>query len=274
MEQELEVAKVLAVRAGSVLMTYYQRSIQVDWKGPGDPVTAADREANDLIVTNLGREYPTHAVLSEEEPDDLTRLGMSHVWMIDPMDGTREFIEHRDEFAVQIGLVVQGLPVLGVVYQPTTDKLYYAARGLGAFLKSSASGTPVPLRVSTERRASRLVMAVSRSHRSARVDAVRKRMRIKHSIQTGSVGLKIGALCEGLAHLYIHPGNRTFVWDTCGPEAILREAGGRLTDLSNNCLQYGGREIRNPHGLVASNGVVHDRAVRVTQSVLESFKSR
>jgi len=269
MDKELDLAKKLAVQAGSLLMKYYQQTITVDWKGPGDPVTAADREASELIVTNLVREFPKHAVLSEEEPDNLNRLDLSHVWMIDPMDGTREFIEHRDEFAVQIGLVVGGVPVVGVVYQPTTNKLYYAAQGMGAFLESN--GTTVPLHVSPEDTASRMTMAVSRSHRSARVDAIRQRLGIKTIVRTGSVGLKVGAVCEGRAHLYIHTGSRTNLWDTCGPEAILREAGGRMTDVSNNPLQYGSRELRNPNGLIASNGVIHDRAVQVTESVLASF---
>src|SRR5213594_1634444 len=129
-----------ALGAGNILMDYYKRSISIDWKAPGDPVTAADREASELIVSGVTREFPDHGVLCEEEPDDLSRLQRAHVWMIDPMDGTREFIEHRDEFAVQIGLVVDRTPVLGVVYQPTAGKLYYAARGLGAFLDSGGSG--------------------------------------------------------------------------------------------------------------------------------------
>src|SRR2546422_10798227 len=111
MERELEVAKKLGLGAGSILMDYYKRDISIDWKAPGDPVTVADREASEFIVSNLKREFPQHAVLSEEEADDLVRLGRSHVWMVDPMDGTPEFIEHRGDFAVQIRLIVGGQPV-------------------------------------------------------------------------------------------------------------------------------------------------------------------
>ena len=269
MEKELDVARQLAVRAGSILMDYYQQAVTVDWKAPGDPVTAADREASELIVTKLAREFPQHAVLSEEEPDDLNRLDRSHVWMVDPMDGTREFIEHRGEFAVQIGLAVAGVPVLGVVYQPSANKLYYAVKGMGAFLETN--GTTIPLHVSREQTASRLTMAVSRSHRSARVDTIRQRLRINNVVRSGSVGLKVGAVCEGRAHLYIHTGGRTYLWDTCGPEAILREAGGHMTDVSNDPLQYDLHELQNLNGLIASNGVIHDRAVQITRSVLANF---
>jgi 3'(2'), 5'-bisphosphate nucleotidase len=221
-----------------------------------------------MIVSSLAHEFPKHAILSEEEPDSLSRLDESHVWMIDPMDGTREFIEHRGEFAVQIGLAIDTTPVLGVVYQPTTNKLYYAADGLGAFLQSD--GTVTRLKVSNEQIASRLTMAVSRSHRSGRVEAIRQRLQIPNVLRSGSVGLKVGLLCEGRAHLYIHTGSRTHLWDTCAPEAILREAGGRLTDISNEPLRYGAREHHNPNGLIASNGVIHERAVQVTQSVVAS----
>jgi 3'(2'), 5'-bisphosphate nucleotidase len=270
MEKELAIAKKLALQAGSILMEYYEQSFTVDWKAPGDPVTAADRKASQLIVKNLGSEFPGHAVLSEEEPVNFERLQESHVWMVDPMDGTREFIEHRGEFAVQIGLVVEGTPVVGVVYQPTTQKLYYAAKGMGAFLE--ATGSPKPLHVSEEATASQMTIAVSRSHRSARVEAIREQLHIPNVLSTGSVGLKVGAICEGLAHLYVHTGGRTFVWDTCGPEAILREAGGRMTDVSDQPLRYDGRELQNLNGLIASNVAIHERAVRVTQSVLERFR--
>src|SRR5262245_7982180 len=243
MEKQLEIAKRLARDAGAILMKFYVPGVAVDWKAPGDPVTAADREASALIVSNLAREFPNDAILSEEEPDNLDRLERSHVWMVDPMDGTREFIEHRGEFAVQIGLTVDGAPVLGVVYQPITNKLYYAARGLGAFLESNSG--PERLHVSKETTASRITLAVSRSHRSARVEAIRERLRIRNVMRMGGVGLKVGAVCEGKAHVYIHTGSRTHLWDTCGPEAILIEAGGRMTDIFNNPLNYGGRELRN-----------------------------
>jgi 3'(2'), 5'-bisphosphate nucleotidase len=266
MQKELEVAKNLGLEAGAILMDYYRQGTAVDWKAPGDPVTAADRDSSQLIVDGLRREFPDHAILCEEEPDDLIRLQRSHVWMIDPMDGTREFIEHRGEFAVQIGLVVNGTPVVGVVYHPTLNKLYYAAAGGGAFLQ--ADGSTTPLHVSVEQVASRLVIVESRSHRSARVQAIRQRMRIKESILTGSVGLKVGIVCEGRAHVYVHTGSRTHLWDTCGPEAILREAGGRITDVYNAPLRYDTGDTRNLHGIVVTNGVIHDRVVQVSQSVL------
>src|SRR5215467_11986347 len=128
-----------------------------------------------------------------------------------------------------IGLVSEGIPVLGVVYQPCTDKLYAAATGVGAILEQD--GQSHVLQVSPEQNASQMTIAMSRSHRSGRIDELAQRLRIGHEIRTGSVGLKVGLICEAAAHIYVHLGTHTQIWDTCAPEAILFEAGGRLTDI-------------------------------------------
>src|SRR6185295_20263490 len=121
---ELQTAKELALGAGDILLEHYQQSIAVQWKERGDPVTAADKAASRFITRELKQRFPNDAVLSEEEKDDTSRLSTARVWIVDPMDGTTEFVAGRDEFAVMIGLAVQGKPVLGVVYQPTQRKLY------------------------------------------------------------------------------------------------------------------------------------------------------
>lgn len=266
MKKELQAAREIALGAGAILLDHFSRPARVDWKGPNDPVTTADRAASAYIVAELQRLFPADGILSEEAPDDQSRLGRRRVWLVDPMDGTSEYIARRSEFAVMIGMVLDGVPVVGVVYQPVTRKLYFAAAGNGAFLQQN--GDPRRLYVSPERTASRMVIALSRSHSSSRVDHIRERLRIQKSVRTGSVGLKVGLICEGEAHLYVHTGNRTKTWDTCGPEAILREAGGRMTDARNAPLQYTSREVRNLHGVVATNGIAHDRIVKVTQSVV------
>ena len=141
---------------------------------------------------------------------------------------------------------------------------------MGAFLESD--GAAVPLHVSKEQTAAKMTMAFGRTTRPVRTEAIRQQLRIPDLIVLGSVGLKVGLICEGRAHLYVHTGVRTHLWDTCGPEAILLEAGGRMTDMSGQPLQYTAREPRNANGLIASTGVIHERAVRVTQSVVESFR--
>src|SRR5215472_54633 len=132
---ELKEVCRIAKGAGAILGKYHPETTAVEWKAPGDPVTIADRRASEFIVDEIRRLFPSDGILSEEMADDPSRIYQSRVWMIDPMDGTREFIAGRDDFAVMIGLVVNGTPQLGVVYQPSTDKMYYAAAGFGASLQ-------------------------------------------------------------------------------------------------------------------------------------------
>lgn len=264
--EELIEVKRVARAAGRILMRYYRALDTVEWKSPGDPVTVADREANDFIVEELRRLFPEDAILSEEMADTGDRLTQRRVWMIDPMDGTREFIEHRPDFAVQIGLIVDGTPTLGVVYQPITDKLFFAERGRQAFLENG--GNTTRLHVSKESTSSQMAIVLSRSHRSGRVDLIAQEFGIRHSLRMGGVGLKVGLICEGQAHLYLHLGNKTHVWDTCAPEAILTEAGGRMTDAFGDPLQYTRAEVTNPHGVIASTGLIHDRVLAVVHRVL------
>jgi|SRR5262245_7088391 len=269
MKNELEKAKELAVTAGSLLLKHYRGVPAISWKRPGDPVTAADRAAGKFLVGELNRLFPDDGILSEEGSDDPARFSKARVWIIDPMDGTKEFIDRLGEFAVMIGLAVDGTATLGVVYQPVTRKIYYAVSGQGAFLERK--GDIRQLRVSTETDPLRMSIALSRSHNSSQVDLIRDRLGIEGTIRSGSVGLKVGMICEGCVHLYLHTGSRTYQWDTCAPEIILREAGGRMTDVYGASLRYNKPELRNLRGVIASNGTLHDRIIEVTTEVLTGF---
>ena len=265
MQKELDTAIELAVSAGGLLLEHYEHKPEVTWKGCGDPVTQADRLASAFLIHGLRSRFPNDAIVSEEEPDDPARFRQSRVWIIDPMDGTREFIEHRSEFAVMIGLAKEGKPVLGVIYHPATKKLYCAADGLGAVLKEQAGATP--LRVSRESDPRRMTIAVSRSHHSPTIDVVCKRLMITKAIQSGSIGLKVGLICEGRAHLYLDMSGRTSQWDTCAPVALLQAAGGRMTDLKGMPLRYNSPDLRHRNGLIASNDTIHDRIVEAANYV-------
>ncbi len=266
MDKELEVARRLAREAGAILMGFYKNDAKVEWKGYDDPVTAADKAANTMLVRELARAFPNDAILSEEAEDDQVRLTKERVWMVDPMDGTKQFIEKLDEFAVMIGLAVAGEPKVGVVYNPATDRMFYAAPGIGAFVEEAL--TTKRMRVSDLSDPTRMVAAMSRSHHSPTVDAIRKRLGSTGELRSGSVGLKLGLICEGRAHIYIHAGAKTNQWDTCAPEAILRAAGGIITDNFGEPLQYNTSHVRNLKGIIATNGTIHDRVVKETTAVL------
>jgi 3'(2'), 5'-bisphosphate nucleotidase len=263
MKAELQTAQDLALRSGELLLEHYAKEPSVEWKGRNDPVTAADRAASRFIVEQLRKRFPNDAILSEEEKDDLNRMRNSRVWVIDPMDGTKEFIARRGEFAVMIGLAVNGVAQLGVVYQPTEDKLYSAAPGGGATLRER--GTVRALHVSETGDFAQATMALSRSHLSGTTESIRKKLGIERTLQTGSIGIKVGLICEGRADVYVQ-GRGTSLWDTCAPEAILHEAGGRMTDSLGHPFRYDVAEVRNLRGVIATNGTLHDKVVETVRA--------
>jgi 3'(2'), 5'-bisphosphate nucleotidase len=261
MINELQAAKELAIQAGAILLEYYSASPSIEWKGTNNPVTTADKAASRFLVDEIKRRFPSDGILCEEEQDDSQRLDRARVWMIDPMDGTKEFISHRGEFSVMIGLAIDGRPVVGAVYQPTEGKLYHAAAGHGAFVETADGRRP--LQVSQESDLSKITIAVSRSHHSGISERIINALGVQHILHSGSSGLKVGLICERKADLYIHPGPGTSQWDSCAPDAIIHEAGGRMTNISNLPMTYNTADRRNLEGIVASNGVIHDRVIDV-----------
>lgn len=268
MERELETACRLAREAGALVLEIYQEKVKVEWKTSTEPVTLADKRANQHIVEILHQEFPQDGILAEESPDTERRLSRSRVWMVDPVDGTTEFIKRNGEFAVMIGLAVEGKPVVGAVYQPTTDVLYYASAGAGAFMVRD--GQTKRLTVSRTATTAEMCIAVSRSHRSRRIDSICRRLGLAREVQSGSVGLKVGLIAKQRCDLYIHVSNKTCQWDACAPDIILREAGGQFTDLTGAPLLYNRPDPRNWGGIVASNGPAHAQIVAATQAVLEA----
>jgi 3'(2'), 5'-bisphosphate nucleotidase len=276
-ERELRAAVELARRAGEAALAYYGGPLRVEHKEEFDePVTQADRAVNELIVSALQREFPGDGILAEESVDTERRLSRERVWMVDPLDGTKGFIAGTGDFAVQIGLAVAGRSALGVLYAPATDVLYWAARGHGAWVlrPTSEAGRSLRaerLRVSDERELSRVRLAESRSHRGPRMDAVVRSLGVRAEIKSHSVGIKVGLLVERQADLYIHMSPKTKQWDTCAPEAVLTEAGGRMTDLWGEPLRYNTRDVLNRNGLVASNGAAHASVVGRMRPLLAEF---
>jgi 3'(2'), 5'-bisphosphate nucleotidase len=259
-EREEAFAARMACEAGAVVSRWYAGDCRVDWKGKNDPVTEADREANTLIVDAIRREFPGDAILAEESADDRSRLANDRLWLVDPLDGTREFVDHVGQFVVMIGFADRRRAVAGAVFHPVSGRLLRARSGAGAFVEES--GAKRPLRVSAEALASNARLMVSRSHRSEKLDAMKTALGITREEPCGSVGLKIARLAEAAADLYIHAGGGTKEWDVAAPEIILREAGGSFTDATGKPFEYNREDIRTPSPFVASNGVLHAEVLR------------
>lgn len=265
--QELKAAIRLAREAGAIVKTFYDVPLTVRWKDPSDPVTEADRAVNAYLVKQFSQLFPADGVLAEESKDDLSRLQRERVWIIDPLDGTAEFIAHNGEFCIMIGLAVAGKPVVGVVYQPIDDILYTAMLGAGSFVEEF--GDRYRLHVSKQQEIKKLRLVVSRSHRPPLVDSVITRMGLQRERSIGSVGLKIGLIARGRAEFYVHPNAGTKEWDTCAPDIIVQEAGGMMTDCWGRPLRYNQSDVVRRHGVLASHRVLHNQIADVVGEVLD-----
>jgi 3'(2'), 5'-bisphosphate nucleotidase len=252
---ELAVARDVAREAGVLSLRYHDTGIEVERKAGDEPVTRADREASELIVARLSREFPGDIVISEEGADDRRRLDPSaRVWYVDPIDGTRDFIRGAAGFATMIGLAIGGNPRLGVVYQPIGERSFWSV-GDRAWVSDAAGERPLRCAPTADLAEIRLV--ASKSHRTAKIDDVKNALGIADELNIGSVGLKVALIALGDRDLYVNPSSQSKAWDTCAPEAILAGAGGRLTDLWGDPLRYDDPDMRNRRGLLASNGILH-----------------
>lgn len=275
LKHELETAIDLSLSAGRSILDHYVTDFAAEEKlgvdSYSEPVTIADRDASRLIVDGLAAGFADDFVLSEEEPDDVERrLATSRVWIVDPLDGTAGFVKKDGDFSVQIGLAIDGEAVLGVVYQPFHDRLFYAAKGSGAFLRDG-NQQPVILHTSKHTSLNHLKLAMSRNHASPRMNRVIDHFGFTEIIRRGSVGLKVGLIAERICDIYIHPSPRTKLWDTCAPQIILEEAGGKFTDIFGGDIKYDRADLQNHDGILASNGAVHAAARAHLQTVLAEF---
>jgi 3'(2'), 5'-bisphosphate nucleotidase len=275
LEKELEVSIILARLAGDLIMDFYAKGVETEQKlgvdNFAEPVTIADRASSRLIVEGLAKAFPEDGILSEEEKDVIEiRAAKSRVWMIDPIDGTQGFINKDGDFGVQIGLTENGEAILGIVFLPAENTLYYASKNAGTFLVKN-NAAPIKLQVSDKADLSQMTLVASRNHRSPKMRRIVETLGLKREIQRGSVGLKVGQIAERKADLYVHLSPRTKYWDTCAPQVILEEAGGEMSDLFGTPLRYDSRDVQNHNGIVATNGAAHETVISGLKSLLNEF---
>ena len=275
LQHELKTAVALARLAGKRILEHYETDFVTEQKLGVDnlyePVTIADKEASRIIVDGLEAAFPEDYVLSEEETDDAARrLVARRVWIIDPIDGTAGFVKKDGDFAVQIGLAESGMPIVGVVFLPWHDSMSFAVKGGGSFTQIG-DAEPLKMHTSTHTVLSEMTAAVSRNHPSSRMQRIAQHFAFRGIVNRGSVGLKAGLIADQTCDIYIHPGPRTKLWDTCGPQIILEEAGGRFTDLFGDDLRYDRAELQNLNGILATNGPAHTAAVAHLRPLLTEF---
>lgn len=267
--KEIEVACRLAREAGEILLEVYAGEFEVVYKpGGGGPVTVADQRANDHIVAGLRAAFPGDGVVAEESEDTSDAQRFERCWFVDPLDGTREFVDGTGQFAVHIGLAERGEAVAGVVYEPLPDKLF---RGIvGGSCELEVAGRSTVLRLGADAHEP-LRMVASRAHPSAGLAWIQSVLGIETISQMGSVGIKCGVIASGEAELYVHASRKSYRWDACAPEAIVRAAGGFFGDMGGAFYRYDGPELQNLRGILACHPTALEEVLPIVrQLALES----
>lgn len=236
----------LSRQAGRAIMTVYSEvDTAVEYKRDNSPLTQADLASHKIIVEALTALTPDWPVLSEEsnEIPYNERSLWGYFWLVDPLDGTKEFLRRNGEFTVNIALMHNGAPILGVVYAPALDKMYFAAQGLGAF--KEIGGVATPIKVAKVENGTVQIVA-SRSHRSQDENFDQFALGFeKYELVPMGSSLKFCLVAEGVAHVYPRTGP-TMEWDTAAAHCIVEEAGGRVTDLEGSPLKYNKPVLLNP----------------------------
>ena len=246
----VERIRIIALLAGAEIMTIYNSDFAVHTKADASPVTEADRAAENLITPAIRAVTDAWPIVAEEAAaaGEAPALDGGPFWLVDPLDGTKQFVSRRGEFTVNIGLIDAGVPVLGVVHAPAIGATYWGGP-LGAFAETDgAAARPIGVRRPA---ADGLVAAVSRSHRTPALDDYLATLPIKEEITSGS-SIKFCMVAAGRADLYPRIG-RTMEWDTAAGHAVVRAAGGRVNTLDGAELTYGKPGFENPDFIVSGS---------------------
>jgi 3'(2'), 5'-bisphosphate nucleotidase len=253
-EINFDKVQEIALGAGKLIMEVYRLpdfTDLIDTKADNSPLTLADKKSNDYIVAGLKSLTPQIPIISEEEkeiPFDV-RKNWSIFWLVDPLDGTKEFIKRNGEFTVNIGLIVNGYPVAGVIYAPALDEMYYGQIGKGSF--KSSNGKTFPIKVSD--RKTNLIAVGSRSHAAKEEEEFFLKFNVADRISKGS-SLKFCLLAEGSADLYYRHGP-TMEWDTGAGQAIVEASGGLVVNLGKKRFEYNKESLLNSSFICASDEV-------------------
>ena len=253
---ELDIAIKAAQEASSVILEIYQKDYNTYTKTDNSPVTDADLKSNKIINKILSN--TKYSILSEEDIDDQSRLSKDMIWIVDPLDGTSDFIDKTGEFTVMIALIQNKKPILGVIAWPTEKILFVAQKNCGAFRYSNNKWDKISVTKIDELPKCRTVG--SRHHLSEKEKKFIKKIGIEDFTSIGS-SLKVGKISSGQAEAYITTTNKMKEWDTAASYCIVSEAGGKMTDMLGNDLTYNNKNVHHQNGILVTNGLIHDKIV-------------
>ena len=277
LHHELSVAVDLAKKAGDRVRGR-SKSAQIRYKSEDEsPVTDADEAADKIIHAGLSAAFSNDAIVSEESFLPGTLLSaQGRVWFVDPIDGTSNYIKGGDEYTVMIGLVIDGKPVLGVVYQPATNILWQAIHTADFSLceRIDADGHKKELDIQKHPVSpSGIVLTLSRSHSSTALSSFLEELPLLQVLRRSSVGTKMALIAEGQVDLYLTPARRLKLWDLCAPYVILRAAGGIITGLDESPLVFG-EQIEHRKGILATTPLCYALIKPKLVSTFEKWRTR
>jgi 3'(2'), 5'-bisphosphate nucleotidase len=255
-------ALAIAQEAADLVLRVYAQPFEVEYKAADDPVTRADREANDLVCERLARSFPGIPVVAEES-DPSAYAGFANagaVWFVDPLDGTREFVAGNGEFAVMIGFAERGRATVGVIVAPVWGRAFVGVVQEEAW-EVAADGSRRPIHVTSRASIAGASFVVSRSRDPERARALSSSMGAREAVAHGSSGLKGVLVATGVHDVYVQPGNAGMRWDACATEALVIAAGGACTQADGTPFDYGSEQLANADGLVATNGLLHETVI-------------
>ena len=252
----LESVMEAIIQAGERIREIYDTDFEVNKKDDDSPITKADLESNKILRSVL--EKTGIPILSEEDVDDKSRLTSEKVWIVDPLDGTQDFVNRTGEFTILVGLVENHVPVMGLVYLPIKKILYFAEKGMGAFCYDLNKWEKISVRNVDD--VSKCLALVSRHHLSGKEKKILDHLGITNTLTIGST-LKVMEISSGRGDIYLTTTNKMSQWDTCASWCVISEAGGKMTDILGNDLVYNTESVKHENGLLVTNGVVHEMIV-------------
>ncbi|MBD67651.1 MAG: 3'(2'),5'-bisphosphate nucleotidase CysQ [Candidatus Marinimicrobia bacterium] len=254
-DNDLKLAINASLKAGEIIMQYYCDDYEIKEKGYHNPVTTADNEADTYLKSTLMSARPQYGWLSEETVDSKNRLNKEKVWIVDPLDGTKEFIEGVPQFVVSIALVEKGIPIIGVLHNPVTKETFHAAKGEGAYLNQGQ------YRCSIKDSTRDMVILNSRSEtRRGLWEPYKKHFKELRPI--GSVAYKMGLTAIGKADIFatLRPKNE---WDICAGTCLINEAGGKVINLNGKEITFNNQKTLIEPGLIAGYNLSVEKTYKI-----------
>ena len=262
---ETKLAVNAAIESGRAVMNIYRQDFISRLKDDSEPVTEADIISNDIIrktLSPLG-----YLILSEESVDDKNRLKQKKIWVVDPLDGTSDFVNKTGEFTIMISFVEDQKPILGVIFSPSSNELFVSQKDQGSYHLKEDRWSKIKVSDVSDLRKCRAVG--SRFHASTSEEVILEKIGVAKFSPRGS-SLKVIDICLGRAELYLTTTDKMKQWDTCASHSIVTEAGGKMSDLFGNELFYNENILNHQNGLLVTNGKIHNQVLKI----LNELKTR